>query len=106
MDESDACTLLKTKLNPEPLLTDSKDLLIALDYIPLAITQAAAFISNGAPRMNVSRYLELFNENESSLLNKDAGDLRRDPEVPNAVIATWQVSFKQTPLSPLIYYHS
>ncbi len=48
--------------------------------------------------MDVAKYLELFHEsekNQSSLLDRDEGDLRRDPEVPNAVIKTWQISFNQ-----------
>lgn len=73
-------------------------LLRALDRISLAITQAAANISRRRPRMSVRKYLDLFNESESSqssLLEKDEGDLRRDPQVPNAVITTWQISFNQ-----------
>ena len=98
LDTSEGLSLLKTKLTDEHPVAISQELLTALNHIPLAITQAAAFISKGAPRMNVSRYLDLFNESEgnrSSLLDIDAGDLRRDAEVPNAVITTWQISFDQ-----------
>ena len=98
LDTSEGLSLLKTKLTDEHPVAISQELLTALDHIPLAITQAAAFISKGAPRMNISRYLDLFNESEgnrSNLLDIDAGDLRRDAEVPNAVITTWQISFNQ-----------
>jgi hypothetical protein len=40
----------------------------------------------------------IFHRNEQdqvSLLSKDGGDLRRDPEVPNAVVITWQISSDQ-----------
>ncbi len=30
-----------------------------------------------------------------SLLIKDGGDLRRDPEVSNSVVMKWQISFEQ-----------
>jgi hypothetical protein len=98
MSETESLTLLKAKLGYEPLDVDSLDLIQALGQIPLAITQAAAYISRPARRMSVAKYLELFHEseaNQSSLLDKDGGDLRRDPDVPNAVISTWQISFNQ-----------
>jgi len=98
MDLSEALSLLNQKLTDKHPIVECQELLVALDCIPLAITQAAAYISKGAPRMNVSRYLDLFNKSESNrsnLLDEDAGDLRRDPDVPNAVITTWQISFNQ-----------
>jgi tetratricopeptide (TPR) repeat protein len=97
MDPSDALSLLNNKLTDKQRpVRDCLALAAALDYIPLAITQATAYISKGAPRMNVSRYLDPFNESEgnrSSLLDEDSGDLRRDPDVPNAIITTWQITF-------------
>jgi tetratricopeptide (TPR) repeat protein len=98
MDESEALELLKTKLPWVKSAPNCLELLTALDHVPLAVTQAAAYVSKGAPRMGISRYLDLFNESESnrtSLLDEDAGDLRRDPEVPNSVITTWHISFNQ-----------
>jgi hypothetical protein len=98
MSETESIALLKAKLGYEPLAVDSLELIQALGHIPLAITQAAAYISRPARRMSIAKYLELFREsevNQSSLLDKDEGDLRRDPDVPNAVISTWQISFNQ-----------
>ena len=95
MSETESMTLLKAKLKQES--SDSLKLVQALCQIPLAITQAAAYITK-SPRMNVTKYLGLFRQseiNQSSLLNRDEGDLRRDPEVPSAVITTWQISFNQ-----------
>lgn len=68
----------------------------ALAYLPLAMTQATAYIAVKTPRMTISRYLDLFrcNEpNQMSLVIRDGGDLRRDPGVPNSVAMTWQISF-------------
>lgn len=48
--------------------------------------------------MTISKYLEYLQRDEVyqiALLSRDGGDLRRDPEVPNAVVITWQVSFDQ-----------
>jgi hypothetical protein len=98
MSETESLALLKAKLGYKPLDVDSLELIQALGQIPLVISQAAAYISRPARRISIAKYLELFREsemNQRSLLDKDKGDLRRDPDVPNAVISTWQISFNQ-----------
>ena len=98
MSETESLKLLKAKLGYAPSDLDSLKLIQALGQIPLAITQAAAYISRIGPRMSLTKYLDLFHEsevNQSNLLDRDEGDLRRDPQVPNAIITTWQVSFNQ-----------
>jgi tetratricopeptide (TPR) repeat protein len=85
----------ETKLATEP---DAITLLKDLGYIPLTITQAAAYINVRVPRMTIAKYLEIFRHNEENaakLLREEFGDLRRDPSVSNAVITTWQISFDQ-----------
>jgi hypothetical protein len=70
----------------------------ALDYIPLAITQAAAFILRQWPRISSSIYLEEFpksENNKGSMLYKNYGGLRRDAEATNSVVLTWQITFEQ-----------
>ncbi|KAJ5593550.1 hypothetical protein N7537_010454 [Penicillium hordei] len=78
---------------------DERALVQALECIPLAITQAAAYIANRLPLVTVSVYLRLFHESESKrtrlLQNEDSADLRRDPSIRYAVITTWQLSFEQ-----------
>ena len=71
----------------------SKNLLEALEYIPLAITQAAAFISE--EHISLSEYLEMFRESNSveDLLIEDRGDLRRDSQSYNSIFKTWKMSF-------------
>jgi tetratricopeptide (TPR) repeat protein len=103
MEAEEALNLLKAKLSSAQSNTDLRDpdcksLVAALDNVPLAITQAAAYISQGAPIIDVAVYLDMLNESEHSrttLLDEDVGDLRRDSEVPNAIITTWQISFRQ-----------
>ena len=99
MDEGDALEMLKAKISVDRSTErDAKRLLQDLGYIPLAISQAAAYINARTMRMTVTKYLAIFRENEANrtkLLNEDSGDLRRDPGVPNAVITTWQISFDQ-----------
>ena len=81
MDESHALILFTKKIRGEFNNGDARRLLQALDYIPLAISQAAAFINQRAPRITVTKYLGTFRKSDrdrASLLNRDTGDLRRD----------------------------
>jgi hypothetical protein len=75
---------------------DAAELAAALDFMPLAIVQAAAYISQRVPRYSVQQYLQDFqksNHKRLSLLNYEGGQLRRDQEAKNSIIVTWQISF-------------
>ena len=81
---------------------NSRILVDELAYIPLAITQAAAFISEN--EISLAVYLEILRTGDSDLqdlLDEDLGDLRRDSESQNSVVRTWKISFdlisKQSP---------
>ncbi|RSL64168.1 hypothetical protein CEP51_013189 [Fusarium floridanum] len=98
MNDAQGLHLFRNKLNGDFDKDAAADLLRALDCIPLAITQAAAYINRRAPRASVQTYLDAFRESDKkkgSLLNRDAGDLRRDETVSNSVVTTWQVTFEQ-----------
>ncbi|KAF6524935.1 hypothetical protein HZS61_010730 [Fusarium oxysporum f. sp. conglutinans] len=98
MDEAQGLHLITNKLTGEFEHDAAVELLQALDYIPLAITQAAAYITRRSPRESVESYLEAFQESDqkkNSLLEVDLGDLRRDETVSNSVITTWQVTFEK-----------
>ncbi|KAH7396963.1 TPR domain protein [Phaeosphaeria sp. MPI-PUGE-AT-0046c] len=89
--------LLYNKLDNPPAKEISAQLLHALDCIPLAITQAAAYINRRAG-MSIARYLDEFSRNSKmreSLLKWDADELRRDGSASNSVVTTWQMSFEQ-----------
>ncbi|KAF2794183.1 hypothetical protein K505DRAFT_242718, partial [Melanomma pulvis-pyrius CBS 109.77] len=97
MDKGQAMQLLRNKLCDTSDEGGMAALTHALDCIPLAISQAAAYINRGA-RMTVSCYLQEFWKNDKkkrSLLNRDAGDLRRDESATNSVVTTWKMSFEQ-----------
>jgi len=97
MDEDHALKLLRKKLQTNFDEDDSKTLLQVLDYMPLAITQAAAFISQRTPRVTVSKYLQDLKKSDTErvrLLNKNIVDTRRDGNSSNSIIVTWQVSFE------------
>jgi tetratricopeptide (TPR) repeat protein len=97
MDEQHALALLCKKLTSKANDEDAVELVKNLDYMPLAITQAAAYIRQRAPRYTVSRHLKELLVNDKgwmSLLQKDVGDSRRDGTASNSIIATWQISFE------------
>lgn len=98
MNKDDAMALFKKKLVCTPdEHDDAVGLLEALDFMPLAISQAAAFIQQRKPRMTTKRYLEDMRKDDddrAKLLQKDIGDDRRDGRASNAIITTWQISFK------------
>ncbi|CAD6573262.1 MAG: hypothetical protein ASARMPREDX12_005928 [Alectoria sarmentosa] len=96
MTFSEAEKLLRSQLEKHHAWNDddSRTLLTELEYIPLAITQAAAFISQNS--ITLAKYLDMFRTNDSEiqdLLNKDLGDPRRDSRSQNSVIRTWKLSF-------------
>jgi tetratricopeptide (TPR) repeat protein len=97
MDQDHAIDLLYKKLSGNLDTTNAVELVQSLDYMPLAITQAAAYISQRASRITVSKYLRDLGGSDkirASLLKKDVGDTRRDGRALNSIIATWQISFE------------
>ena len=78
----------------EPL--DSQRLLNVLGFIPLAITQAAAFMNRNS--MQLSLYLRALEKDEGNLIafmSKEHQDHRRQRGFPNSVFLTWSLSFNQ-----------
>ena len=100
MDDAAAQALLRKKLGDEDKKSDSNEdiakLAAALDHMPLALVQAAAYIRRLAPRCSVQQYLKEYRQSDdraTSLLNREAGHLRRDESASNSVLITWQISF-------------
>ena len=96
MDQEHALALVQNKLQGSFDPDDAAALVKALDYMPLAITQAVAYINQRAPRATVSSYLQVLrkgDQDRAKLLNTDIGDFRRDGKASNSIIATWQISF-------------
>ena len=99
MSKDDTFALLTKKLPEDPSDKSVKEeLMVELDSVPLAITQASAYIRARAPRMTVAKYVQLLRHgerNQIQLLSNNEADPRRDPGVPNSVIRTWQITFSQ-----------
>ncbi|RDW82157.1 hypothetical protein BP6252_03269 [Coleophoma cylindrospora] len=97
MDQDHALALLYKKLQGNSDTADAIQLVQTLDYMPLAITQAAAYIGQNTPRINLSKYLHILRASDkgrASLLKKDVGDPRRDGKASNSIMTTWQISFE------------
>ena len=96
MEESEALQLFKNKIDVECGENKMVEVINLLDRIPLAMTQAAAYINRRSPRASVRTYIEGFRKSDklrNSLLKNDAGDLRRYDGVSNSVAVTWQITF-------------
>jgi tetratricopeptide (TPR) repeat protein len=94
---ADGLLLLKNKLGQLSNAATAEDLVQVLDLVPLAISQAAAYIKKRSPRCSIEKYLTNFRKDESQrvwLLSHEAGDLRREGGASNAILKTWQISFE------------
>jgi hypothetical protein len=87
IEKLDAVALLEKKRrvqgnsNTDGKNSDIGKLTAALEYMLLAIVQAAAYISQRAPRCSVSEYLGTFRKSDrekTSLLDNKARHLQRD----------------------------
>ncbi|KAJ5092783.1 P-loop containing nucleoside triphosphate hydrolase protein [Penicillium angulare] len=98
MDQSSAISLFGKKLGTEMESNreDVNQLVKALEFMPLALVQAAAYIKRRAPRQSVGQYLASFQNNDRqkiSLLHYEEGHLRRDQEAKNSILTAWHISF-------------
>lgn len=99
LDLSTASALFKKMLTRKDLLHEEAivdKLLQELDCLPLAITQAAAYVNCNA--MFVNLYLSLLRNTEQDLIfvmSKEMRDSTRYKHAANAVVKTWLVSFDQ-----------
>jgi tetratricopeptide (TPR) repeat protein len=96
MDKADGLALFERKLGWHEDGKDVVELAALLEFMPLAIVQAAAYVSQRVPRYSVRQYLQDFRRSDrkrTSLLNCDSEQLRRDREAKNSILVTWQISF-------------
>lgn len=96
MDEDQAVSLLRNKMGAGYTKQNALQLAQELDFMPLALTQAAAYICQSAGRCTVQQYLEKLKYCDTpaaSVLDADERDLRRDRESSNSIMLTWRISF-------------
>jgi tetratricopeptide (TPR) repeat protein len=99
MDQAEAKLLLTQRLaevsTHEEAEEDAKtDLVRLLAYLPLAIVQAAAFISSD--EISVSEYIALFKQSMGvELLSEHFEDPSRYREMESTIAKTWYITFDQ-----------
>jgi hypothetical protein len=99
MERSEALELLQKTLDQPGESQESQEsqqLVEELEYMPLAIVQAASYIRERGTRYSVAHYLRDFRKSDReaiSLLKKEAGHFGQDWEASNSIFKTWQISF-------------
>ena len=103
---NDAKCLLSRRVQLDDEIDEalSHQLLSTLDFLPLAITQAAAFLVEN--QISIADYLDMLQKDDSEMkdfLAIDIYDPARDSDLSNSILQTWKVSFdqikKQKPLA-------
>jgi tetratricopeptide (TPR) repeat protein len=97
LDIADATSMLRSRIPDHlDLSAEVAELLERLQYLPLAIAQAASYISE--EDVTLARYLELLrpeNADAKLLLEQDYYDPKRHSDIHNSVFRTWKISFDQ-----------
>jgi len=94
MDANHARTLLQKKLGSLYDEDSATRLATALDFMPLALSQAASFIKQKR-KFTIEKYLtDLKNSRQSrtSLLRRQGTVPKQDREASSSIILTWQIS--------------
>ncbi|KAJ5651978.1 hypothetical protein N7507_009404 [Penicillium longicatenatum] len=95
MNMAEALDLMQHKLGSCAERAESIQLVEELEFMPLAIVQAASYIAHHSPRCSVSQYLKKLRQSDHQaivLLNHE-GQTDRDWEAKNSILLTWQISF-------------
>jgi len=100
MTPSEAVDLFHKSLpNDKTPVPQVEELAKALDFLPLAIKQAIAYIRFFKPMTSIGGYLIKFRKTEADeerLLQREFSDTVRDSDdLTNAVVVTWQINFDQ-----------
>jgi tetratricopeptide (TPR) repeat protein len=95
MSEVEALALLQTQLEDIHEDNDMKLLVETVDYIPLAITHAAAYISRRSlPIREYLQELRSKDEKHTHILEEDIPQLRRGAGRSNSIVKTWRITFE------------
>ncbi len=92
MTEKEALILIKTLTKRNIYINEkieTKKLVKALGYLPLALAQAGAYIQQN--KIKISEYLKLYNKYEKELL---ADTTLSEGTNSNSISTTWNISFK------------
>ncbi|KAK0722523.1 hypothetical protein B0T26DRAFT_851375 [Lasiosphaeria miniovina] len=97
MDEDESGQLLRIILDEVDFAPEELSILSSrLEYLPLALVQATAFIQENTT--TIGDYLQLINQSGQNLVNllsEEFETVGRDSGAPRAVAETWILSFEQ-----------
>jgi hypothetical protein len=96
MNTAEALDLIRKKLDDCAEREELVQLVEELEFMPLAIVQAASYIAHRAPRCSALQYLEKLRQGDREarkLLNHEGKHIHRDWEAKNSILLTWQISF-------------
>lgn len=96
MNQTEALDLLQKKLSAPTKHERMAQLAQELEFMPLAIFQAASYIIHRSPCCSVSQYLLKIQKSDREtvqILSEEAGLLHRDWEAKNSILLIWQISF-------------
>ena len=94
MDQEEAQLLLGKKIRAESTEAEQLELLDELVYLPLAISQAVAFMAKR--RKSVAEYIQMYRQSESTrirLLGQRFNHHGREARPLESVVTTWWISF-------------
>ncbi|KAJ5720577.1 uncharacterized protein N7483_008511 [Penicillium malachiteum] len=96
MNSAEALLLLQKKLDESAEREELVQLVHELEFMPLAIAQAASYINHRSPRCSALEYLEKLRQSDrqaTKLLDHEGKHMHRDWEAKNSILRTWQISF-------------
>lgn len=95
MDEKQAITMMENRLKLKYDHDELLELVRMLSCMPLALSQAAAYINRRAPRCSISEYMAKLTDSataSSSVFDEEQGEMARDREARNSIMATLLLS--------------
>ncbi|AEO57146.1 hypothetical protein MYCTH_2302980 [Thermothelomyces thermophilus ATCC 42464] len=97
MTEDVALKLLQTKLKDGCGDEEGREAVRLLDCLPLAISQAAAYINRRSPRVRVEEYVDMLRSKDGQevLLGWEYDDGRRYGGASTSVLGTWTFTLEQ-----------
>ncbi|KAJ5159346.1 uncharacterized protein N7500_008997 [Penicillium coprophilum] len=96
MNTAEALVLMRKKLDDCAEREELVRLVEELEFMPLAIVQAASYITHRAPRCSALQYLEKLRQGDrqaTKLLNYEGKHIHRDWQAKSSILRTWQISF-------------